>query len=302
MVNIYIGYHYPDSSGAFDGKIDQVCMYGHALTVEEIRTHFLNTKGPYSRSVTISDNFRILGTDLSIDMSLINGQLSLPVQGSSGGLVIGVDTNLYRNAVNVLKTDDQFQSASLIVGDGTNQISFSADGTLTLVGTARVTKSTWVPAQSMRAPGTKPASYEDVGISGAWEFTDGTEEIIVCSIKVPEDTDMTEDLVILLGWSSPAQSLNCDWEVAYLLTKLNDDVTGAAQETLQSFETSSATSNGLIISSFTIANAQMESTDVCVHINIMRDGNDVSDTLSDVAQVHGICLQFTKDKLGTDIS
>jgi hypothetical protein len=40
-----------------------------------------------------------------------NGQLQLPIQSSSAGLLIGADANLYRSAADTLKTDD-----NLIVG------------------------------------------------------------------------------------------------------------------------------------------------------------------------------------------
>jgi len=53
-----------------------------------------------------------------------SGQLQLIKQGSSAGLLIGGDTNLYRSAPNVLKTDDQFA-----IGDTGNwtQISLCPD-------------------------------------------------------------------------------------------------------------------------------------------------------------------------------
>jgi hypothetical protein len=40
------------------------------------------------------------------------GQLELPVQGSTGGLVIGTDVNLYRSGANLLKTDDKLLAAA----------------------------------------------------------------------------------------------------------------------------------------------------------------------------------------------
>jgi hypothetical protein len=46
------------------------------------------------------------------------GQLQLPVTGSTGGLLIGGDTNLYRSAANVLKTDDTFEAPALKLTGG----------------------------------------------------------------------------------------------------------------------------------------------------------------------------------------
>ncbi len=44
------------------------------------------------------------------------GQLQLDTTGSGGGLLIGGDTNLYRSATNVLKTDDTFDAAAFSAG------------------------------------------------------------------------------------------------------------------------------------------------------------------------------------------
>lgn len=159
---------------------------------------------------------------------------------------------------------------------------------------AQMTKHTWVAAQGIRAPLIKPAAYVDHGVSGAWEFSDGAEEIIVGNMRVPDLVDRSKSMFICIGWSSPAVSLNCDWEVAYLLTQIDEDTSGGAQQTLQSFETSSAlgAGNGLVLSPFEILPAQMHEDDVCFHINIMRDGNDLGDTLGDVAHVHGLALGY----------
>jgi len=46
----------------------------------------------------------------------IDGQLQLPITGSSAGIVIGGDTKLYRSAANVLKTDDNFDALALRIG------------------------------------------------------------------------------------------------------------------------------------------------------------------------------------------
>jgi hypothetical protein len=45
------------------------------------------------------------------------GRLELPVNGSGGGLKIGDDTNLYRSAQDVLKTDDSFVCSNITGND-----------------------------------------------------------------------------------------------------------------------------------------------------------------------------------------
>lgn len=53
-----------------------------------------------------------------------NGQLQLPITGSSAGILLGGDTNLYRSSANVLKTDDTFDANAYKVG-GTAGVSGS---------------------------------------------------------------------------------------------------------------------------------------------------------------------------------
>jgi hypothetical protein len=47
--------------------------------------------------------------------ALDTGQVALPIQGATGGLLLGGDVNLYRSAANALKTDDDFYSGGSII-------------------------------------------------------------------------------------------------------------------------------------------------------------------------------------------
>jgi hypothetical protein len=56
------------------------------------------------------------------------GQVTIPTQGSTGGIVLGGDANLYRSAANILKTDDL-----LVAGGGlgvTNSASATTPGSV----------------------------------------------------------------------------------------------------------------------------------------------------------------------------
>ena len=169
-----------------------------------------------------------------------------------------------------------------------------------MTGAGRVTKNSWLPASSARAPGVKPATYVDHGISGAWQFADGQEEYIHTNLMIPDDMDLSEDCAICIGWSSTTTSQDCDWEIAYLITALDGDTSAAADATEQSYEESSSVAEGLIRSGFcVIAGGTIGATDVCLHIQIMRDGNDGSDNLGAAAEVHGIVLSYVANKIGT---
>jgi len=154
------------------------------------------------------------------------------------------------------------------------------------------TEYVWIPAQAVRAPGAKPATYTDVGISGAWSFADGQEEIIVANMKFPLWMDYSKDSSLCIGWSSSAVSKDCDWEVAYLITALNGDVTAGADATVAEIASSSSNANGMVITAFTIAGGTITANDVCIHANFMCDGNDTSHTLGADALVHGVALGY----------
>ena len=150
----------------------------------------------------------------------------------------------------------------------------------------------WISVSAVRAAGAKPAT---IGLNGnGWivaSFADGQEQQIQANLMIPSDCDTSEDINVCLGWSSPTISQDCDWEVTYIITKVDDD-TDQAGTTLQSYEESSAVSDGLTRSTFVVAAANIDSDDICIHLIVERDGNDGSDNLGAVAELHGIALGY----------
>lgn len=163
----------------------------------------------------------------------------------------------------------------------------------------KVTKYTWISISAARASGAQAAT---IGLNGnGWivaSFADNLVRQVQANIKIPEDIDFGYSMTLCLGWSSPTVSQFCDWEVIYLLTAAGES-TEQAGTTLQSLEQSSAVADGMIFSSsFTIAANLYNSNDMCIHLVVQRDGNDATDTLGDIAEVHGIALQYTANRLG----
>lgn len=75
-------------------------------------------------------------------MSLdINGRLNLPVAGSTGGLVIGGDTNLYRSAADTLRTADSLVVDTNLTVSGTASVAGSG-GSLGFYGVTPVARAT----------------------------------------------------------------------------------------------------------------------------------------------------------------
>jgi len=153
----------------------------------------------------------------------------------------------------------------------------------------------WLPAGAIRAAGVKPATLT---LNGAGflvlSFADGQEQYGQSNLIIPDDIDRAIACYICVGWSSPTTSQDCDWEIEYLITAEDDD-TDQAGTTAQDYAESSATADGLVVSSIaTIAGGTISADDICIHTQVMRDGDDGSDNLGDVAELHGMALLYTR--------
>lgn len=181
-------------------------------------------------------------------------------------------------------------------GSGANYTKTAADGEITQHGTARTRKQIWIQAEAIQAPGVNPATFQDLGISGVWQFADNLTKVVVCKLPLITDFDPSADAEVNLGWSSPSTTGTCRWQVGYLIRTTNEDMSAAAENTLTSDESPSGTANGLVLTTFTIPNASFSSTDHCLLLRITRLG--AADTLGDVANLSGICLNYVSNKLG----
>jgi len=179
-----------------------------------------------------------------------------------------------------------------------NYTYFDENGTITLHGEARVTKRLFIPSNGIRGIGLFP-STEGLNDNGfyVWVFPDNLERYVQANLPLPTDLDQTENISINIGWSSPTVSQNADWELTFLITSLDED-TDQAGTLLQGYFPSSATANGMAIASFEINASEISNGELCIHIQIMRDGNDAGDTLGAIAELHGVAVFYVSDKLG----
>lgn len=190
------------------------------------------------------------------------------------------------------------------VGAGANYLEVKSDGEINLYGTARVINALWIGAEGVRAPPTtKPATYVEHGIAGAWEFSDATDDTILATMRIPNKMDRSVAPSITLGWSSTTQSAFCEWQIEYLWRSADEDTTAGADDTLLSStdadaSTSSATAEGMVASTFPLV--APSATDICLHLRIKRRADLPADTINgDTVELMGICLSFTSNKLGT---
>ena len=189
----------------------------------------------------------------------------------------------------------------LIIGDyPDNYLDVSTDGEVNLYGTAKVIKGRWFPFNELKAPGTKPATFKEWGISGAWEFSDGTDDTIVFNLQIPSDMDRTVAPSFIIGWSTntTVTTETAVWQLEYLYTAAGEDTTAVAQETLPISSNAIAQANGLIEVEITGMDLP-SSTDACIHCRLKRLGADGADDLTDTAELHGVCIKYTSNKLGT---
>jgi len=194
-------------------------------------------------------------------------------------------------------------SGTLTVGSGGDYTAIDSDGQIMLYGDARVNEIVWLPSDELKAPGVKPATTVDIGISTAWEFTDGTDDTITGKIVVPNNADLTEDVSFTIGWSCPTvdpgdDSIQAVWQLEYVVHSIDENM-AAATETIKSGTfTASAVANGLVISEITGINEAVVG-DVCFTFRLKRLG--AVDSLGDVAHLHGVCMKYVINKLGEPV-
>lgn len=192
------------------------------------------------------------------------------------------------------------------LGDGgtTNYAEVKADGEINLHGTARVINGQWIDAQAIRAPQTNPAELISHGNleTPAFQFANAIEanqENVTFNMRISNRMDRGVAPTISIGWSADGISPgNCRWQLEYLYTKPDDDTTAIAQATVAVTGAASGTANGMVTTTFP-ALALPEATDICIHCRITRLSADVLDTIADTVEMHGVCLSFTSNQLGT---
>jgi hypothetical protein len=182
------------------------------------------------------------------------------------------------------------------IGVGANYAEFKADGEINLHGTARAKRGIWVPASGLRSPSIKPATWADLGMGGVWQFSDGADDKIVATIKMPEWADLSEDIDIVLGWSSPGVG-DAHWDVEHLLRQVGELMDDPADGTA-SIDITNSGAQELMVS--IIGSITPNAADVCISLRVTRDGTGGSgDTIADDVNLHGACIYLYLNKLGT---
>jgi len=158
----------------------------------------------------------------------------------------------------------------------------------------------WIDANTIKAPAVKGATWVAHGISGAMEFSDGTDDTIVANIRIPHRFNIHISPEFVLKWSAPGTSPgNCEWQLEYVWIKLNENTTKAADATLTQVAAASAVPNGLIETTFTEIRIPEHPEIEGIHkielrIRLKRLAAGALDTIVDVVHLCGIVLHFAK--------
>lgn len=253
------------------------------------------------------------GRQMDGGIQLVNTNMSGGVYGFTYGLDLsGADIStadiILQNGETIKNTTDGIitLTGAATIGDGgsINYSAFAADGILTMAGTGRVTNGFWINAEALKAPTTNPAEKISHGIleTPAFQFADaveGNQENVTYNMRIPDRMDRSAAPTMSLGWSADGISPgNCRWQFEYHWTSPGEDTGAAAQETLYVTGTADDTADGLVISTFTGIDLP-SATDVCIHCRITRLSADELDTIEDTVELHGVCLSWTSNKLGT---
>jgi len=283
------------SSGTNVGEADFVIQYWDGTSFSEKMRILANGNVGFGGTPTGSD-FKLTG------------------DGTGSGFIInyndGGNNYLDTRADMHFRTSGSYTDRMIIKADGKIGIGTASPGSLltlsgtsglTMEGDSRVEKVHWIGANGIKAPGAKPATFVEDGLTGCWEFADAIEanqESISGTVKIPNDMDRSVVPKFGIGWHANGVSPgDCEWQFEYLWIAPNEDVTAAAQETLTATSTASATSDGLVVAEITGIDLP-SGTDTAMFWRVTRLSAHANDTIAAVTHLRGNYFKYTANKLG----
>jgi len=152
----------------------------------------------------------------------------------------------------------------------------------------------WLDANTVKAPAVKGATWVAHGITGAMEFSDGTDDTIIARRSIPAIMDRSVAPTLTVCWSAAGASPgNCEWQLEIDWLKPGNDTTRAAGVMARKVAAASAFSDGMVMTEFTEIGKPKEA-DCCLHIRLKRLGAGALDTIVDTVELLGMRLSFAK--------
>jgi hypothetical protein len=192
-------------------------------------------------------------------------------------------------------------NGTLQTGGAANYTLFAADGTQTMIGTARVEKDVEIPLTAFGKGVAAPATVY-IGNYIGYEYT--INDTAYFSTEVPYDWDSTSDLEIELHWYideayATAPNGEARWNLIYTATKEDGtEIIDAATATIDSGDINiPATAKRLVQTELAIPAASLQAHDV-IGIQVKRvalvGGNDPTAKPTLI----GAMIQYISNKLG----
>lgn len=252
----------PDGQNYFNGQMEFARIYNRALTAQEISSYYLRTAA--QNNVTITDSFRIVGTDLNTDFSIID---------------------------DVLKH-----------GDGTNYTQIAADGTITLFGTAMVEKYLVIGVGELRKGGGVPDEGV-IGTFPVLLFDDAATEGTHYTLHLPVDWVDGTDLNLAIYWcpttddSGKQVSWEIDWEARAHAVGAAGEILGAGSANIPIHDDTYAGANNAQETGYATISGGSLAADDSIGLFIYRDHDDGDNYGQDVALIH-IEVKYISDRWG----
>lgn len=279
-------------------RIDSAGNMAHADTrIVEINESGANQANSYTVAITSTNNGGIILSSGSTDHAI---DVTQGIVDMNGNKIEFFDTavGMYSQADTFM---DIFADGALRIGDSssgapTNYSNFSATGTLTFAGSARLTKKVWIGSESFKNETGSAEAVAGTGFKHSWEMTDGAAEYVTTSWYIPDNWVAGTDILAYIHWSTPTTSQVGTWDLHYVAVAETEDIQGGGTNLADDDDTSDGTANRLNIGSvFTIANGDLSAGDQII-LRPGRVGNAANDTLGDIADFLGIQIQYTGDQ------
>ena len=241
-----------------------------------------------SAALTIesTNNYAI---EISDGDSIIVGRSKLFVGDAAIGIYSQADTFIDIFADGALRIGDS------IAGAPTNYANFGSDGSLTLVGTARETKTIWIPAQAFQ--NVSGAAQGLVGIAGVWQLSDAASDSLTSTFYIPNGYVEGTNMTVKIHWSSAQITNTATFDGAWLPVVAGEDTSAAGNLFTQEDDAASGTADYLnITEGFAITNGTIDKGDQVI-LNILRLGSDGNDDLTDDVDFQGVAITYTADRL-----
>jgi hypothetical protein len=242
-------------------------------------------------------------------ISPLNSNTGLVDGDETVGFSISRPFQSYLNQIEALKVkvgSDQIgihidDDGIVRIGDGvTNYTQFDVDGTITLVGTARVKQEFALGAESF-SPGASGADSVVLNNYSGWSFDIGDD--MVMSFEIPYDCDVSEPLKVEVYWyinEAYGAGAQVKWQIVYACCPA--DATEAIDAPTHSDTVTfvdkniPATAKYLIDNSALIPAASIAQDDL-VSINLERIAADGTDPTADPVVLR-VEIEYTVNKLG----